>query len=179
MSNSCIQDLAAFQVSIPCNTTWEWLFSPVSMEGNTGNFLSNEKQSLEVSTSDNEVKMPTENSGSTSVFVNHGKKEIIQDGKCSDHSLYGCIHSTFTRCGLVDDKNVEGERKCDSGSHESTVWNGLKKKTAIAWQENRKEWIGDQSQRSKRIQKDPIISELVDFLVDIWLDDGLYDLDNQ
>ncbi|KAI8006171.1 hypothetical protein LOK49_LG07G01302 [Camellia lanceoleosa] len=161
-SNSCIQDLAAFQVSVPCNTTWrgllkrnicqqvlchsnrEWLFSPVSMEGNTGNFLSNEKQSLEVSTSDNEVKMPTENSGSTSVFVNHA---------------------------------------------------------AIAWQQNRKEWIGDQSQRSKRIQKDPIISwsttyedllstyepfsepipltEMVDFLVDIWLDDGLYDLDNQ
>ncbi|CAL5404348.1 unnamed protein product [Camellia sinensis] len=145
MSSSCIQDLAAFQVSTPCNTTWEWLFSPVSMEGNTGNFLSNEKQSLEVSTSDNEVKMPTENSGSTSVFVNHAP--------------------------------------------------------AIAWQQNRKEWIGDQSQRSKRIQKDPIISwsttyedllstyepfsepipltEMVDFLVDIWLDDGLYDLDNQ
>ncbi|THG13309.1 hypothetical protein TEA_029145 [Camellia sinensis var. sinensis] len=125
-SNSCIQDLAAFQVSIPCNTT-----CPVSMEGNTGNFLSNEKQSLEVSTSDNEVKMLTENSGSTSVFVNHGKSSALF--------------------------------------------------SAIAWQQNRKEWIGDQSQRSKRIQKDPIISlqEMVDFLVDIWLDDGLYDLDNQ
>ncbi|KAF5948019.1 hypothetical protein HYC85_013976 [Camellia sinensis] len=140
-----IDYLTHFIVSMERYVGVVWLpTSPVSMEGNTGNFLSNEKQSLEVSTSDNEVKMLTENSGSTSVFVNHA---------------------------------------------------------AIAWQQNRKEWIGDQSQRSKRIQKDPIISwsttyedllstyepfsepipltELVDFLVDIWLDDGLYDLDNQ
>ena len=28
---------------------------------------------------------------------------------------------------------------------------------AIAWEQNRREWIGDRSRRSKRIQKDPII----------------------
>lgn len=63
--------------------------------------------------------------------------------------------------------------------------------------QNRRQWIGDQSQKSKRMPKDPIISwsttyedllcnnepfpeaiplsEMVDFLVDIWHDDGLYD----
>ncbi|KAK2969073.1 hypothetical protein RJ640_021112 [Escallonia rubra] len=68
---------------------------------------------------------------------------------------------------------------------------------AIAWHESRRKWIGDQSQRSNRMQKDPIISwsmtyedllsthdpfperiplpEMVDFLVDIWHDEGLYD----
>ncbi|XP_058204570.1 uncharacterized protein LOC131318671 isoform X2 [Rhododendron vialii] len=67
----------------------------------------------------------------------------------------------------------------------------------IAWQLNRRKWIGDQSQKFKRMPKDPIISwsttyedllcndepfpeaiplsEMVDFLVDIWQDDGLYD----
>ncbi|XP_057472196.1 uncharacterized protein LOC130760760 [Actinidia eriantha] len=68
---------------------------------------------------------------------------------------------------------------------------------AIAWQQNRREWIGDRSQRSKRMPNDPVISwsttyedllctdepftepvplpEMVDFLVDIWHDEGLYD----
>ncbi|KAI5648585.1 hypothetical protein M9H77_34590 [Catharanthus roseus] len=68
---------------------------------------------------------------------------------------------------------------------------------ANAWHESRKQWIGDLSQRPKRIEKDPIISwsttyedllstnepfaepisltEMVDFLVDIWHDEGLYD----
>ncbi|XP_059666036.1 uncharacterized protein LOC132311905 [Cornus florida] len=67
----------------------------------------------------------------------------------------------------------------------------------IAWQESRRKWIGDQTQKSGRVPKDPIISwsmtyegllstnkpfpepiplaEMVDFLVDIWHDDGLYD----
>ncbi|XP_052200545.1 uncharacterized protein LOC127806957 [Diospyros lotus] len=68
---------------------------------------------------------------------------------------------------------------------------------AIAWQQNRREWIGSQSRRSRRMPKDPIISwsttyedllctnvpfpkpiplpEMVDFLVDIWYDEGLYE----
>lgn len=68
---------------------------------------------------------------------------------------------------------------------------------AISWHENRKKWVGDQSKRSNRVPKDPIISwsmdyedllsthdpfpesiplaEMVDFLVDIWYDDGLFD----
>lgn len=68
---------------------------------------------------------------------------------------------------------------------------------ANAWHESRKRWMGDLAQRQKMIEKDPIISwsttyedllstnepftepiplaEMVDFLVDIWHDEGLYD----
>ncbi|KAK4359963.1 hypothetical protein RND71_022192 [Anisodus tanguticus] len=68
---------------------------------------------------------------------------------------------------------------------------------AIAWHENRQRWVGDVSRRSERMPKDPIISwsttyeellsttepfsepipltEMVDFLVDIWHDEGLFD----
>nr|CAD1844798.1 unnamed protein product [Ananas comosus var. bracteatus] len=68
---------------------------------------------------------------------------------------------------------------------------------AIAWNEMRREWIGDRSKKSHRAPKEPIISwcttyddllstsqrfpqpiplaEMVDFLVDIWHEEGLYD----
>lgn len=67
----------------------------------------------------------------------------------------------------------------------------------LAWHENRRKWVGDQSQRPQRMDKDPIISwsttyeellltnrpfpepiplpEMVDFLVDIWHDQGLFE----
>lgn len=67
----------------------------------------------------------------------------------------------------------------------------------LAWHENRRKWVGDPSQRPQRMDKDPIISwsttyeelllnnrpfsepiplpEMVDFLVDIWHDQGLFD----
>ncbi|GAB4836406.1 hypothetical protein Ancab_001318 [Ancistrocladus abbreviatus] len=68
---------------------------------------------------------------------------------------------------------------------------------AIAWHENRRKWVGDRSQRCKRGPKESVISwsmayedllstnepfeepiplpEMVDFLVDIWYDEGLFD----
>ncbi|KAH1230338.1 hypothetical protein GmHk_10G029846 [Glycine max] len=69
---------------------------------------------------------------------------------------------------------------------------------AIAWHEDRTKWVGDKSQHPPRTAKDPIISwstsyeellstnepfaepiplpEMVDFLVDIWLEDeGFFD----
>ncbi|XVE75424.1 hypothetical protein DITRI_Ditri12bG0092900 [Diplodiscus trichospermus] len=68
---------------------------------------------------------------------------------------------------------------------------------ATAWHENRRRWVGDKSQQSRKTTKDPVISwsttyeellltnepfsesiplpEMVDFLVDIWHDDGLFD----
>ncbi|OIW21765.1 hypothetical protein TanjilG_10649 [Lupinus angustifolius] len=68
----------------------------------------------------------------------------------------------------------------------------------IAWHENRRKWVGDKSQHHPRMTKDPIISwstsyeellstnepfaepislsEMVDFLVDVWLDEeGIFD----
>ncbi|XP_044461145.1 uncharacterized protein LOC123192600 isoform X2 [Mangifera indica] len=67
----------------------------------------------------------------------------------------------------------------------------------ISWHESRRKWVGDQSQQQQKVAKDPIISwsttyeellcnnqpfpepiplpEMVDFLVDIWHDQGLFD----
>ncbi|KAG1359610.1 hypothetical protein COCNU_08G010560 [Cocos nucifera] len=68
---------------------------------------------------------------------------------------------------------------------------------AIAWNEMRREWVGDRSKHSHRRPGEPVISwcttyedllsvgqpfpqpiplsEMVDFLVDIWYEEGLYD----
>ncbi|KAJ6820602.1 uncharacterized protein M6B38_396540 [Iris pallida] len=68
---------------------------------------------------------------------------------------------------------------------------------AIAWNQRRKEWVGDQSKPPRRVSREPTISwcttyedllstnqpfaepiplsEMVDFLVDIWHEEGLYD----
>ncbi|KAL9402712.1 hypothetical protein Peur_006561 [Populus x canadensis] len=68
---------------------------------------------------------------------------------------------------------------------------------AIAWHESRRKWTGNQSRQPQRTTKEPIISwsttyedllstqepfsepiplsEMVDFLVDIWHDEGLFD----
>ncbi|XP_065855260.1 uncharacterized protein [Euphorbia lathyris] len=67
----------------------------------------------------------------------------------------------------------------------------------ISWHEIRKQWVGDASRKPQRMQTEPIMSwtttyedllcsnepfqqsiplaEMVDFLVDIWHEDGLYD----
>ncbi|KAK9289706.1 hypothetical protein L1049_007865 [Liquidambar formosana] len=67
----------------------------------------------------------------------------------------------------------------------------------IAWHQSRREWVGDRSQKPKRMPREPIMSwtttyedlllsiepfdepiplaEMVDFLVDTWLEEGLYD----
>ena len=93
-SNSCIQDLAAFQVALTSHTNSrqllsrnicqqllqdrkrEWFLSLVTMEGDTENSLSC-KTPLEGSTSHEEVKRPTDNGATTSVFVNHGKPSAL------------------------------------------------------------------------------------------------------
>ncbi|WCJ34525.1 hypothetical protein M5689_015831 [Euphorbia peplus] len=67
----------------------------------------------------------------------------------------------------------------------------------ISWNEIRKQWVGDPSQKPQKMQSEPIMSwtttyedllstnepfqqpiplaEMVDFLVDIWQEEGLYD----
>ncbi|KGN58990.1 uncharacterized protein LOC101221441 isoform X2 [Cucumis sativus] len=66
----------------------------------------------------------------------------------------------------------------------------------IAWHERRREWVGDRAENVQREPMEPILSwtttyedlltaepfqqpiplaEMVDFLVDIWHEDGLYD----
>ncbi|XP_051116020.1 uncharacterized protein LOC127241153 isoform X1 [Andrographis paniculata] len=110
------------------------------MEGKGRAPNDNEKRPPENSTPSNENRKLSENSASTSVFVNHAE---------------------------------------------------------IAWNEIRRKWVGNVSHRPERTMKDPIISwsttyeellsnhepfperiplpEMVDFLVDIWQDEGLFD----
>ncbi|EEF42884.1 uncharacterized protein LOC8283986 isoform X2 [Ricinus communis] len=67
----------------------------------------------------------------------------------------------------------------------------------ITWHKKRKQWVGDRSQKSQKMPREPIMSwtatyedllcssepfqqpiplaEMVDFLVDIWHEEGLYD----
>lgn len=67
----------------------------------------------------------------------------------------------------------------------------------IAWHQRRSEWVGDKSRKSQRMSREPILSwtttyedllastepfsqpvplaEMVDFLVDIWYEEGLFD----
>lgn len=86
----------------------------------------------------------------------------------------------------------------DSNLAEENTNNGsFINEAAIAWNEMRREWVGDRSKKSHRAAREPIISwcttyddllstnqpfpqpiplsEMVDFLVDIWHEEGLYD----
>ncbi|VVB05708.1 unnamed protein product [Arabis nemorensis] len=96
---------------------------------------------------------------------------------------------------LEHSKLVKDEKSSVKQNTESTLT--LVNHGAKMWQENREKWVGDQSGQRKKTAKDQIISwsttyedllsthepfsesiplpEMVDFLVDIWYDEGLYD----
>lgn len=85
----------------------------------------------------------------------------------------------------------------DNSTEENVTTASFINHAAIAWHERRREWVGDPSTRAHRPSKEPIISwcttyeellstnqpfaqqipltEMVDFLVDIWHEEGLYD----
>uniref|UniRef100_A0A5B7CER6 Gag1-like clamp domain-containing protein n=1 Tax=Davidia involucrata TaxID=16924 RepID=A0A5B7CER6_DAVIN len=89
----------------------------------------------------------------------------------------------------------EGKKSTKKDIHDSVFINHAE----IAWHERRRAWIGDtdRSQRSQRMPREPIMSwtttyedlllstepfhqpiplaEMVDFLVDNWHEEGLYD----
>ncbi|KAK4252959.1 hypothetical protein QN277_010806 [Acacia crassicarpa] len=102
---------------------------------------------------------------------------------------------------MADDGKMPSE-KGYRGTHTSWKQNlantsSFVNHAAIAWQEERRKWVGDKSQHLPRLAKDPVISwstsyeellstnepfaesiplsEMVDFLVDIWHDDGHFD----
>ncbi|XP_059646816.1 uncharacterized protein LOC132293378 isoform X2 [Cornus florida] len=90
-------------------------------------------------------------------------------------------------------KNVNENKS----STEKDVHNSYINHAEIDWHERRRAWIGDRSQRSLIMPREPIVSwttayedlllsteafhqpiplaEMVDFLVDIWYEEGLYD----
>ncbi|KAJ6808448.1 uncharacterized protein M6B38_352950 [Iris pallida] len=102
-------------------------------------------------------------------------------------------HSLDTRISSGPPTVIE-----ENMSIEETVKNdSFVNHAAIAWNQRRKEWVGDSSKEARRVSREPIISwcttyedllstnqpfaqpiplsEMVDFLVDIWHEEGLYD----
>ncbi|XP_022144600.1 uncharacterized protein LOC111014243 isoform X2 [Momordica charantia] len=99
--------------------------------------------------------------------------------------------------------NLNGNGNHSSGDTKVAI-NGKSNETRtfvnhaeIDWHERRREWVGDRSENGQRAPMEPILSwtttyedlllsaepfeqpiplaEMVDFLVDIWHEDGLYD----
>ncbi|KAI4347681.1 hypothetical protein L6164_008470 [Bauhinia variegata] len=113
----------------------------------------------------------------------------------------GSSHSNGKQTSKLSSSTDEGKR-ASGKTCRSSHSNGKQSSTfvnhaAIAWHENRRKWVGDKCQRPQKMPKDPIISwstsyedllstnerfaepiplpEMVDFLVDIWHDEGLFD----
>ncbi|KAK4766195.1 hypothetical protein SAY87_007837 [Trapa incisa] len=107
----------------------------------------------------------------------------------------GCSHLREKKPAL-ESPSVDEGKNCQEKKDLSAT--AFVNQAAITWHENRRKWIGDQPRQSeKSSMKDPIISwsmtydellstdepfsgpiplqEMVDFLVDIWHDEGLFD----
>ncbi|XP_061357159.1 uncharacterized protein LOC133301532 [Gastrolobium bilobum] len=94
-------------------------------------------------------------------------------------------------------QNHSSEGSRDASKEKSTEKEVFVNHAEIAWHQRRKEWVGNQSKKLERPPKDPIVSlatsyedlllstepfqqpiplaEMVDFLVDSWHEEGLYD----
>ncbi|XP_010423711.1 PREDICTED: uncharacterized protein LOC104708786 isoform X2 [Camelina sativa] len=97
---------------------------------------------------------------------------------------------------VVDSANVVSSSPNIIDQEESTE-NNFVNNAEIAWQELRKKWVGDPSNRTSEMPLEPVISfnatyeelltsttpfqkpiplaEMVDFLFDIWHGDGLFE----
>ncbi|MED6203712.1 hypothetical protein PIB30_001953 [Stylosanthes scabra] len=114
-----------------------------------------------------------------------------------------CIESSHSNGKqiLKHSKSADEAKRSGDKASLSSHSNGKQSSTfinhaAIAWHENRRKWVGDKSQNQPRIDKEPVISwstsyeellstnepfsepiplpEMVDFLVDVWLDEEGY-----
>ncbi|KAL9295029.1 hypothetical protein AtEden1_Chr3g0211481 [Arabidopsis thaliana] len=81
--------------------------------------------------------------------------------------------STENKPTLELSKLVKDEKSSVKTNSENTLT--LVNHGAKMWQENREKWVGDQSRQRKKHCKGSDYKEMVDFLVDIWYDEGLYD----
>ncbi|PKA48244.1 hypothetical protein AXF42_Ash020641 [Apostasia shenzhenica] len=104
-------------------------------------------------------------------------------------SISNSLESQLPRNPLSSDATKSVEESVSNGSFVNSA--------AISWVLQRREWVGDQARKSRRPPREPIISwcttyddllssstpfpqpiplsEMVDFLVDIWHEEGLYD----
>ncbi|KAI0528700.1 hypothetical protein KFK09_001242 [Dendrobium nobile] len=104
-------------------------------------------------------------------------------------SVANSLETHISPCPLPNDTNKLAEENLSSDSFVNHA--------AIAWVAERREWVGDQTRKLCQSPREPIISwcttyedllstnnpfpqpiplsEMVDFLVDIWHEEGLYD----
>ncbi|KAF5737522.1 Bifunctional aas [Tripterygium wilfordii] len=103
---------------------------------------------------------------------------------------------------INDSKPHSDENNPSGGSNNDIKDNSAEKSIfvnhpEISWHERRKHWVGDESKKSRKAPSEPIMSwtttyeellcsnepfhqqiplaEMVDFLVDTWHEEGLYD----
>ncbi|PPR83044.1 hypothetical protein GOBAR_AA37667 [Gossypium barbadense] len=172
------------------------------MEVNAGYSRSNEKQLPECRKSVDKEKKPVEKDASASAFVNHGSFLALDELMVFDY----CYFPTFSNDMKKFLKGYHCHHVCFSFKIRCMVYMLFYQivpliatmYAAISWHENRRKWTGDKSQKARKISKDQVISwsttyeellstnepfsepiplpEMVDFLVDIWHDDGLFGL---
>ncbi|KAG0484422.1 hypothetical protein HPP92_008301 [Vanilla planifolia] len=104
-------------------------------------------------------------------------------------SISNSLETRISLCSPPNDANKSGAEKVNDDSFVNHA--------AIAWVAQRKEWIGDPTRKTRQAVREPIISwcttyddlfftnsrfpqpiplsEMVDFLVDVWQEEGLYD----
>lgn len=104
-------------------------------------------------------------------------------------SISNSLETHLSSCPPPIDANKSASENMSNGSFVNHA--------LIAWAEERGEWVGDQTRKARRLPREPIISwcttyddllstnnpfpqpiplsEMVDFLVDIWHEEGLYD----
>ncbi|CAL5387799.1 unnamed protein product [Camellia sinensis] len=163
---------------------WRWSFGLKKMDVNESNSHSHESKHSRGSENGKEDKKSTEKDIHDPVFINHGLSHEINGSNSHSHEIKPSR----------DSKNRnEGKKSTEKDSHDLVFINHAE----LAWHQSRKAWIGDRSRESQRVPREPIMSwntsyedlllssepfqqpialaEMVDFLVDIWHEEGLYD----
>ncbi|WOL10702.1 hypothetical protein Cni_G19461 [Canna indica] len=124
-------------------------------------------------------------------FSEYKKSQWSSSPEAMEKNVSIC-HSLDTNLSSATNTVTEGMKLQEENCNNSFVNQGV-----IAWNEMRRQWIGDKSKRSHRAPREPVISwsstyedllatsqpfsqpialsEMVDFLVDIWHEEGLYD----
>ncbi|CAL5389435.1 unnamed protein product [Camellia sinensis] len=164
--------------------TRRWSFGLKKMDVNESNSHSHESKHSIGSENGKEDKKSTEKDIHDPVFINHGLSHEINGSNSHSHEIKPSR----------DSKNRnEGKKSTEKDSHDLVFINHAE----LAWHQSRKAWIGDRSRESQRVPREPIMSwntsyedlllssepfqqpialaEMVDFLVDIWHEEGLYD----
>ncbi|XP_078441928.1 zinc finger protein [Wolffia australiana] len=113
----------------------------------------------------------------------------LQEMESNERNLASTLKQSSSGCNNGDEQEKQGD--------DTESCNHFINHAEIAWHEGRKQWIGDRTKRQNKVNKEPVISwsmtyedllltnqhfhrriplaEMVDFLVDVWHEHGLYD----